>query len=183
MIILIDTLPTIAATSATSATTAAEQPAASVDVGSVDVGSVDDSSVDVGSVDVGCYALVRAYQQLLQPDISRVIQLTDSMVKLFSNNSRLMALGRNIGLTAMMNCKELQQRFGKQSMGFTPLRVQQQQLQQLLENQLHAKQHHANQPFAHQPFANQQPQQPEPQHRHLLPDADPHAATDKAAPN
>jgi 2-octaprenyl-6-methoxyphenol hydroxylase len=157
-----------AETSATSATTAAEQPVA---------------SDDVGSVDVGCYALVRAYQQLRQPDISRVIQLTDSMVKLFSNNSRLMALGRNIGLSAMMNCKELQQRFGKQSMGFTPLRVQQQQLQQLLENQLHAKQHHANQPFAHQPFANQQPQQPEPQHRHLLPDADPHAATDKAAPN
>lgn len=156
--------------SATSATSAAEQPAASVDVSSVDVGSVDGGSIDVGS-----YALVRAYQQLRQPDISRVIQFTDTMVKLFSNNSRLMALGRNIGLTAMMNCKELQQRFGKQSMGLTPLREQQQQLQQLVAQ--------FQQSNAARPKQVQQIQQPDPQQRQPISEADPTAANNKAAPN
>ncbi|MFN6972426.1 MAG: hypothetical protein ACK4NN_16270, partial [Rheinheimera sp.] len=124
---------------------------------------------------VGSYALVRAYQQLRQPDISRVIQFTDTMVKLFSNNSRLMALGRNIGLTAMMNCKELQQRFGKQSMGLTPLREQQQQLQQLVAQ--------FQQSNAARPKQVQQIQQPDPQQRQPISEADPTAANNKAAPN
>ncbi len=165
---------------ATSKTSAAEQPAASVNVGSMDAGSVDD-----GSVDVGCYALVRAYQQLRQPDINRVIQLTDSMVKLFSNNSRLMALGRNFGLTAMMSFPELKQRFGRQSMGFTPLREQQQQLQQLFL-QLHnrPKQQHAAQLQQLQQLQKPlQTQQTDPQQRQLKTEADPLAATHKAALN
>ncbi|RVU35632.1 2-octaprenyl-6-methoxyphenyl hydroxylase [Rheinheimera riviphila] len=82
--------------------------------------------------DVGCYAVTRAYQQLRQPDISQVIQFTDTLVRLFSNNSRLIALGRSLGLTALMNCPELKTKFAKQSMGLSPILRQQQQLESLL---------------------------------------------------
>jgi len=82
--------------------------------------------------DIGCYAITRAYQQLRQPDISQVIQFTDTLVRLFSNDSRLMALGRSLGLTAMMNCPELKHTFAKQSMGLSPIVRQQQQLESLL---------------------------------------------------
>jgi 2-octaprenyl-6-methoxyphenol hydroxylase len=78
--------------------------------------------------DVGCYAVTRAYQQLRQPDISQVIQFTDALVRLFSNNSRLMALGRSLGLTALMSCPELKTKFANQSMGLSPILRQQQHL-------------------------------------------------------
>jgi 2-octaprenyl-6-methoxyphenol hydroxylase len=83
-------------------------------------------------VDVGSYAISRGYQQLRQPDVNRVIQFTDSLVRLFSNNSRLMALGRNLGLTALMSCPELKQTFARQSMGLEPILRQQQQLESML---------------------------------------------------
>ncbi len=79
--------------------------------------------------DVGCYALWRRYQQARQADMQQVIQLTDGMVKLFSNQSRLLALGRNLGLSALMQCQGLKQRFAEQTMGLTPFNQQQQQLQ------------------------------------------------------
>lgn len=81
--------------------------------------------------DVGCYAVTRAYQQLRQPDISQVIQFTDALVRLFSNDSRLMALGRSLGLTALMNCQALKTKFARQSMGLSPILRQQQQLESL----------------------------------------------------
>ena len=56
----------------------------------------------------------------------------EPLVRLFSNNSRLMALGRSLGLTALMNCPELQTRFARQSMGLSPLLRQQQQLASLV---------------------------------------------------
>lgn len=83
-------------------------------------------------VDVGRYAITRAYQQLRQPDVNQVIQFTDSLVRLFSNHSRLMALGRNLGLTALMSCPELKQTFARQSMGLDPILRQQQQLESML---------------------------------------------------
>lgn len=82
-----------------------------------------------GTVDLGCYPLWRSYQQARQADMQQVIQLTDGMVKLFSNQSRLLALGRNLGLSALMQCQGLKQLFAEQTMGLRPLTIQQQQIQ------------------------------------------------------
>jgi 2-octaprenyl-6-methoxyphenol hydroxylase len=82
------------------------------------------------TIDYGCYPLWRSYQQLRQADMQQVIQLTDGMVKVFSNQSRLLALGRNLALTALMQCQGLKQLFAGQTMGLTPLARQQQQVNQ-----------------------------------------------------
>lgn len=83
------------------------------------------------AIDYGCYPLWRNYQQLRLADMRQVIQLTDGMVKVFSNQSRLLALGRNLALTALMQCQGLKQLFAGQTMGLTPLARQQQQINQL----------------------------------------------------
>ncbi len=88
------------------------------------------------AIDYGCYPLWRSYQQLRQADMQQVIQLTDGMVKVFSNQSRLLALGRNLALTALMQCQGLKQLFAGQTMGLTPLARQQQQINQLCLTEL-----------------------------------------------
>ena len=72
--------------------------------------------------DWGCYALTKAYQQARLPDMQQVILYTDSLVRLFSNSSRLMALGRNTGLFALNLCPELKQVVANQAMGLNSIR-------------------------------------------------------------
>lgn len=105
------------------------------------------------SIDPGCYAITRAYQQLRQPDVNQVIQFTDTLVRLFSNNSRLMALGRSLGLTALMNCPQLKDTFAKQSMGLSPIFRQQQQLAALQADILAATNPVASTPVANNPHS------------------------------
>lgn len=89
--------------------------------------------------DPGCYAVTSAYQQLRSADMEKVMGLTDGLVRLFSNSSRILALGRSLGLTALMQCSELKQAFANQTMGFTPLKAQQLKAQQLKVQQVAAK--------------------------------------------
>ena len=84
---------------------------------------------DIGAVDPGSYAISRGYQQLRQADVQQVILFTDALVRLFSNQSRLIALWRNLGLTALMHCPELKNIFARQSMGLSPILRQKQQLE------------------------------------------------------
>lgn len=72
--------------------------------------------------DAGCYQLTKAYQQARLPDMQQVILYTDSLVRLFSNSSRLMALGRNTGLFALNLCPELKQVVANQAMGLNSIR-------------------------------------------------------------
>lgn len=72
--------------------------------------------------DAGCYQLTKAYQQARLPDTQQVILYTDSLVRLFSNSSRLMALGRNTGLFALNLCPELKQVVANQAMGLNSIR-------------------------------------------------------------
>lgn len=72
--------------------------------------------------DSGCYQLTKAYQQARLPDMQQVILYTDSLVRLFSNSSRLMALGRNTGLMALNLCPELKQVVANQAMGLNSIR-------------------------------------------------------------
>jgi 2-octaprenyl-6-methoxyphenol hydroxylase len=72
--------------------------------------------------DSGCYQLTKAYQQARLPDMQQVIMYTDSLVRLFSNSSRLMALGRNTGLFVLNLCPELKQVVANQAMGLNSIR-------------------------------------------------------------
>ena len=72
--------------------------------------------------DAGCYSLTKAYQQARLPDMQQVIMYTDSLVRLFSNSSRLMALGRNTGLFALNLCPDLKQAVANQAMGLNSIR-------------------------------------------------------------
>ncbi len=67
--------------------------------------------------DLGDYAFTRYYSQTRSKDITTVMTLTDSLVRLFSNSSRLLALGRSIGLFSMDLFSSLKIPLAKQLMG------------------------------------------------------------------
>ncbi|WP_275423262.1 2-octaprenyl-6-methoxyphenyl hydroxylase [Pseudoalteromonas sp. MMG022] len=66
---------------------------------------------------IGDYHFTRRYELLREQDINTVMTLTDSLVRLFSNSSRLMALGRSCGLFAMALSSRLKAPLAKQLMG------------------------------------------------------------------
>lgn len=78
--------------------------------------------------DVGCYGLTQAYGQVRQQDMQQVVGLTDGLVRLFSNDSKLMALGRSLGLSLLNKCSPLKSQFAAQSMGLSPMHRQMQDL-------------------------------------------------------
>ncbi|WP_430455037.1 2-octaprenyl-6-methoxyphenyl hydroxylase [Rheinheimera sp.] len=78
--------------------------------------------------DAGAYALTRQYQLLRSADMAQVVGFTDSLVRLFSNDSKLLALGRSIGLSLLNQCNVLKQPFAALTMGLSPLASQQQQI-------------------------------------------------------
>ncbi|MFC3031040.1 2-octaprenyl-6-methoxyphenyl hydroxylase [Pseudoalteromonas fenneropenaei] len=65
----------------------------------------------------GSYAFTKAYREAREQDISTVMTLTDALVRVFSNRSRLLALGRSLGLTAMALLPALKAPLAKQLMG------------------------------------------------------------------
>ncbi|WP_417699031.1 2-octaprenyl-6-methoxyphenyl hydroxylase [Pseudoalteromonas lipolytica] len=67
--------------------------------------------------DLGDYAFTRYYSQVRSQDIATVMTLTDSLVRLFSNSSRMLALGRSIGLFSMDLFSSLKTPLAKQLMG------------------------------------------------------------------
>lgn len=71
----------------------------------------------LADADPGSYPVLRAYQQLREQDIKRVVWFTDALVRGFSNNSRLVALARNAGLAAMLLCDPLKRPLAMQAMG------------------------------------------------------------------
>ncbi|WP_404340822.1 2-octaprenyl-6-methoxyphenyl hydroxylase [Pseudoalteromonas mariniglutinosa] len=66
---------------------------------------------------LGDYAFTRAYAKQRSQDISTVMTLTDGLVRLFSNSSRMLALGRSIGLFSMDIYSSLKTPLAKQLMG------------------------------------------------------------------
>jgi 2-octaprenyl-6-methoxyphenol hydroxylase len=67
--------------------------------------------------ELGSYAFTREYGQLRSQDIKTVMTLTDALVRLFSNSSRVLALGRSIGLFSMDLFPALKAPLAKQLMG------------------------------------------------------------------
>jgi 2-octaprenyl-6-methoxyphenol hydroxylase len=67
--------------------------------------------------DLGGYAFTRQYSIKRRDDIKTVMTLTDALVRLFSNSSRVLALGRSIGLFSMDLFPALKAPLAKQLMG------------------------------------------------------------------
>ena len=67
--------------------------------------------------DLGSYAFTREYSKKRSDDIKTVMSLTDALVRLFSNSSRVLALGRSIGLFSMDLFPALKAPLAKQLMG------------------------------------------------------------------
>ncbi|QJR79985.1 2-octaprenyl-6-methoxyphenyl hydroxylase [Alteromonas pelagimontana] len=70
--------------------------------------------------DPGAYATLRQYSKKREADRRATISLTDSMVRLFSNNTGPLKAGRNLALLAMNNTQWLKQRFVLQTTGYGP---------------------------------------------------------------
>ncbi|WP_282130489.1 2-octaprenyl-6-methoxyphenyl hydroxylase [Pseudoalteromonas aliena] len=67
--------------------------------------------------DLGSYAFTREYSQKRRDDIKTVMTLTDALVRLFSNSSRVFAFGRSVGLFSMDLFPALKAPLAKQLMG------------------------------------------------------------------
>ena len=67
--------------------------------------------------ELGSYAFTREYSLKRSSDINTVMSLTDALVRLFSNSSRVLALGRSIGLFSMDLFPALKAPLAKQLMG------------------------------------------------------------------
>ncbi|GAA5191957.1 2-octaprenyl-6-methoxyphenyl hydroxylase [Ferrimonas gelatinilytica] len=68
--------------------------------------------------DPGAFVLLQAYEQAREADRGRTMNGTDALVRLFSNASRMMALGRNSGLLAMNLLPGLKHALAHQAMGW-----------------------------------------------------------------
>jgi len=69
--------------------------------------------------DIGGTAMINRYVQARQKDHNHVISLTDSLVKIFSNDWLALAAARNIGLTALDHLPLIKARFARQAMGLS----------------------------------------------------------------
>jgi len=67
---------------------------------------------------LGGFSHLADYQHRRQQDLEQVITMTDSLVKLFSNESRLMALGRSTGLVTLQVFDWFKTPLINQAMGF-----------------------------------------------------------------
>ena len=93
------------------------------------------SDAGAAALDAGAYALTRQYQLLRSADMAQVVGFTDSLVRLFSNDSKLLALGRNLGLSVLNQCTVLKQPFAALTMGLAPLASQKQHIKQAQRRQ------------------------------------------------
>ncbi|SFD71478.1 2-octaprenyl-6-methoxyphenyl hydroxylase [Pseudoalteromonas denitrificans] len=67
--------------------------------------------------DIGCFEALRNFELKRKKDLDTVLTLTDSLVRLFSNSSRMLALARSIGLVSLDLFSDLKQPLAKQFMG------------------------------------------------------------------
>lgn len=74
------------------------------------------------SQDIGSAEVLADYSALRTPDINKVVSLTDGLVRLFSQPSKLVALGRSIGLTATQFIPSAKTLIATQAMGWNGIR-------------------------------------------------------------
>jgi 2-octaprenyl-6-methoxyphenol hydroxylase len=76
------------------------------------IGVARQEGMDLGGVD-----FLRTYHNWQQPDQQRMIRLTDSLVRLFSNDNALLSLARNMGLVTLNHLPPLKQWLMTQMIG------------------------------------------------------------------
>ncbi len=69
--------------------------------------------------DIGGIAMINRYVQARQKDHNHVINLTDSLVKIFSNDWLALAAARNIGLSVLDRLPLVKTQFTRQAMGLS----------------------------------------------------------------
>lgn len=69
------------------------------------------------SIDIGSYAMLHQYAEARQPDRQSVIRLTDSLVRVFSNDYFPFVVGRNIGLGLLNLLSAGKSQLANQAMG------------------------------------------------------------------
>ena len=67
--------------------------------------------------DIGQYPVLRKYQRLREQDQRHTIGLTDTLVRIFSNDYWPLVIGRNLGLLAMSASPLLKAKLARQAMG------------------------------------------------------------------
>lgn len=72
---------------------------------------------------IGNYSWLQQYMQRQQRDQHQTVVFSDQVTRLFSNNSPLLALGRNIGLLGMDLVPPAKRWFSRQAMGMTDRRI------------------------------------------------------------
>lgn len=70
------------------------------------------------NADIGRFALLHEYSQQRERDQTHIIELTDSLVTLFSNDLLPLVVGRNIGLKVMNYVSPLKKRLVNKLMGY-----------------------------------------------------------------
>ncbi len=68
--------------------------------------------------DIGSFAMLNHYGELRRDDQKQIINLTDSLVTLFSNTLPPLVAGRNIALKVLNYCQPIKQAFVKKTMGY-----------------------------------------------------------------
>lgn len=76
------------------------------------------STLPTHSADIGSFSLLHEYAKQRSKDQQQIIQLTDSLVTLFSNDLPPMVWGRNIGLKGLNYFTPFKQAFVNKTMGY-----------------------------------------------------------------
>ncbi|OZB03841.1 MAG: 2-octaprenyl-6-methoxyphenyl hydroxylase [Idiomarina sp. 34-48-12] len=76
------------------------------------------SALLIAANDPGSYRLLSEYNQQRQTDYQRIIRLTDSLVRGFSNQHVPLVIGRNLALFGLDNLPPIRHLFARQTMGF-----------------------------------------------------------------
>ncbi|MFT5162316.1 MAG: 2-octaprenyl-6-methoxyphenol hydroxylase [Alteromonadaceae bacterium] len=75
------------------------------------------NSALINGQDIGEFATLAQFSQLRQQDMNQVVGMTDTLVRLFSNSDKALALGRTMGLLTMGLFDCLKQPLAYQAMG------------------------------------------------------------------
>lgn len=67
--------------------------------------------------DIGALSFLQQYANQRDPDVHNTLRLTDSLVKLFSNDFQAVSFARNLGLLAFDHCPFLKQQLARQMAG------------------------------------------------------------------
>jgi 2-octaprenyl-6-methoxyphenol hydroxylase len=90
-----------------------------LNLGFRDAMALADLLIDASSrgADLGAPELLRRYQRQRRPDNLLMLAATDALDRLFSNDSRLLRLARDIGIAAVHRAPPLKRLFMRQAMG------------------------------------------------------------------